>query len=146
MTQKSYYPKAAERSDEWYVVDAAGKNLGRLASQIAAVLIGKHRPEFTPGVDLGDHVIVTNCEQVTVTGTKMDDKMYYRHTGYPGGLKERTLRQMLESHPDRVIRSAVWGMLPHNKMGRQFLKKLKVYSSKEEHPHAPQKPKPLVVD
>lgn len=145
MTQKSYYPKAAERSDEWFIVDAAGKNLGRLSSEIAKVLIGKHRPEFTPGVDLGDYVVVTNCEQITVTGAKLDDKKYYRHSGYPGGLKERTLRQMLDTHPDRVIRQAVWGMLPHNKMGRKLLKKLKVYKG-SEHPHGPQQPKPLAVD
>ena len=145
MTQKSYYPKAAERSDEWYIVDAAGKNLGRLSSEIAKVLIGKHRPEFTPGVDLGDYVVVTNCEQIAVTGAKLDDKKYYRHSGYPGGLKERTLRQMLDTHPDRVIRQAVWGMLPHNKMGRKLLKKLKVYKG-SEHPHGPQQPKPLAVD
>jgi len=145
MTQKSYYPKAEEKSDEWFVVDASGKNLGRLASQIATVLIGKHRPEYTPGVDLGDHVVVTNCGGITVTGTKMDSKKYYRHSGYPGGLKERTLRQLLDTHPDRVIRSAVWGMLPHNKMGRKLLKKMKVYEG-SEHPHGPQNPKPLAVD
>ncbi len=145
MTQKSYYPKAAELGVEWHIVDAAGKNLGRLASQIATVLIGKHRPEYTPGVDLGDYVIVTNCGQITVTGKKMDKKMYYRHSGYPGGLKERTLRQMLDTYPDRVIRSAVWGMLPHNKMGRKLLKKLKIFEG-SDHPHGPQQPKPLLVD
>jgi large subunit ribosomal protein L13 len=145
MTQKSYYPKAAERDDQWFIVDAAGKNLGRMASEIAKVLIGKHRPEFTPGVDLGDHVVVTNCGQITVTGAKLDDKMYYRHSGYPGGLKERTLRQMLDTYPDRVIRQAVWGMLPHNKMGRKLLKKLKIYKG-SEHPHGPQQPKQLVLD
>ena len=145
MTQKSYYPKASELSKEWHIVDAAGQNLGRLASRIATVLIGKHRPEYTPGVDLGDYVVVTNCEQITVTGAKLDEKIYYRHSGYPGGLKERTLRQMLDTYPDRVIRSAVWGMLPHNKMGRKLLKKLKVYKG-TEHPHGPQKPKPLALD
>ncbi len=145
MTHKSYYPKAAELGTEWHIVDASGKNLGRLSSQIAAVLIGKHRPEFTPGVDLGDYVIVTNCGQITVTGKKMDQKMYYRHSGYPGGLKERTLRQMLDTFPDRVIRSAVWGMLPHNKMGRKLLKKLKIYEG-SDHPHGPQQPKPMLVD
>lgn len=145
MTQKSYYPKASDVSREWHIVDANGQNLGRLASKIATVLIGKHRPQYTPGVDLGDYVIVTNCGGITVTGKKMDDKMYYRHSGYPGGLKERTLRQMLDSYPDRVIRSAVWGMLPHNKMGRKLLKKLKVYAG-TEHPHGPQQPKPLALD
>lgn len=145
MTQKSYYPKASDVSREWHIVDANGQNLGRLASKIATVLIGKHRPQYTPGVDLGDYVIVTNCGGITVTGKKMDDKVYYRHSGYPGGLKERTLRQMLDSYPDRVIRSAVWGMLPHNKMGRKLLKKLKVYAG-TEHPHGPQQPKPLALD
>lgn len=145
MTQKSYYPKASDVSREWHIVDANGQNLGRLASKIATVLIGKHRPQYTPGVDLGDYVIVTNCGGITVTGKKMDDKMYYRHSGYPGGLKERTLRQMLDSYPDRVIRRAVWGMLPHNKMGRKLLKKLKVYAG-TEHPHGPQQPKPLALD
>lgn len=145
MTQKTYYPKAGDVVKEWHIVDASGQNLGRLASKIASVLIGKHRPEFTPGVDMGDYVVVTNCGGITVTGKKMDKKMYYRHSGYPGGLTERTLRQMLDSHPDRVIRSAVWGMLPHNKMGRKFLKKLKIYAG-TEHPHGPQKPKPLALD
>ncbi len=145
MTQKTYYPKAGDISHEWHIVDAKGQNLGRLASKVASVLIGKHRPGFTPGVDMGDHVIVTNCGEITVTGNKMDDKMYYRHSGYPGGLKERTLRQMLDSHPDRVIRSAVWGMLPHNKLGRKLLKKLKVYTG-SDHPHGPQNPKPLALN
>jgi len=145
MTQKTYYPKAGDVAKEWHIVDASGQNLGRLASRIAAVLIGKHRPEFTPGVDMGDYVVVTNCGGVTVTGNKLDEKMYYRHSGYPGGLKERTLRQMLDTYPDRVIRSAVWGMLPHNKMGRKILKKLKIYAG-EDHPHGPQNPKPLALD
>jgi large subunit ribosomal protein L13 len=145
MTQKTYYPKAEDITREWYIVDATGQNLGRLSSKIAATLIGKHRPEFTPGVDMGDYVVVTNCGGVTVTGNKLDEKMYYRHSGYPGGLKERTLRQMLDTYPDRVIRSAVWGMLPHNKLGRKLLKKLKVYAG-TEHLHGPQMPKPLAMD
>jgi large subunit ribosomal protein L13 len=140
--QKSYYPKQGDVEAQWYIVDATGKNLGRLASRIATILLGKHRPQYTPGVDLGDQVIVTNCAGITVTGTKLTDKMYYQYSGYQGGLSEATLRRMLRTHPDRVIREAVWGMLPHNKMGRQLIKKLKVYAG-EEHPHAPQKPQPL---
>lgn len=140
--QKSYFPKAAERNGQWYVVDANGQNLGRLATQIASVLLGKHRPDFTPGVDLGDYVVVTNCEKVTVTGGKLLDKKYYRHSGYPGGIKETSLRRMLETYPERVIESAVRGMLPHTKFGRAVIKKLKVYAG-PEHPHAPQNPQPL---
>lgn len=143
--QKSYYPKANEVQAAWWLVDASGQNLGRLASRIAQVLIGKHKPEYTPGVDLGDFVVVIHCEKVTVTGTKLDDKTYYRHTGYPGGLKETSLRRMLDTHPDRVIRRAVWGMLPHNKLGRKLLKKLKVYAG-AEHPHAAQDPQPLELN
>jgi len=140
--QKSYYPKAGEIVDQWHLVDASGQNLGRLATRIAGVLLGKHRPNYTPGVDLGDFVIVTNCEKVTVTGNKLTEKIYRRHSGYPGGLKETSLRRMLRTHPERVIESAVRGMLPHNKMGRQLIKKLKVYAG-PAHPHGPQKPEPL---
>jgi large subunit ribosomal protein L13 len=143
--EKTYYPKAGDINREWYVVDAEGKNLGRLATQIAAVLIGKHKPTFTPGVDTGDFVVVVNCEKVVVTGKKMDDKMYYRHSGYPGGLKETNLKTLLGTFPDRVITSAVWGMLPHNKLGRALLKKLKVYAG-PEHPHDAQQPKPLELN
>lgn len=144
MQQKSYYPKAGDVEGQWYIVDAAGQNLGRLASRIATVLLGKHRPEYTPGVDLGDAVIVLNCGQITVTGTKMTDKTYYRYSGFQGGLKETSLRRMLETHPDRVIQEAVWGMLPHNRLGRQLIKKLKIYAG-SEHPHTAQKPQPLAV-
>lgn len=142
--QKSYYPKQGDVQGQWYIVDASGQNLGRLASRIATVLLGKHRPEYTPGVDLGDAVIVTNCGQLTVTGNKMTDKVYYRYSGYQGGLSETTLRRMLRTHPDRVIQEAVWGMLPHNKLGRQLIKKLKIYAG-TEHPHGPQKPQPLAM-
>jgi large subunit ribosomal protein L13 len=144
MMQKSYYPKQGDVQGQWYIVDASGQNLGRLASRIATVLLGKHRPEYTPGVDLGDAVIVTNCGQLTVTGNKMTDKVYYRYSGYQGGLSETTLRRMLRTHPDRVIQEAVWGMLPHNKLGRQLIKKLKIYAG-TEHPHGPQKPQPLAM-
>jgi large subunit ribosomal protein L13 len=142
--QKSYYPKKGDVQPQWYIVDASGKNLGRLASRIATILLGKHRPQYTPGVDLGDSVIVTHCAEIVVTGTKLTDKMYYSYSGYQGGLSEATLRRMLRTHPDRVIREAVWGMLPHNKMGRQLIKKLKVYSG-AEHPHEAQKPQPLAM-
>jgi large subunit ribosomal protein L13 len=141
---KSYYPKAADISPEWLLVDADGQNLGRLATKVAGLLLGKHKPAFTPGVELGDFVIVINAQKITVTGTKtstkMTTKMYYRHSGYPGGLKAVNLRDQLASHPDRVIRAAVWGMLPHNKMGRHIIKRLRVYGG-AEHPHSPQKPK-----
>ncbi|MEX1143644.1 MAG: 50S ribosomal protein L13 [Anaerolineales bacterium] len=143
--QKSYYPKAGEIVDQWHLVDASGQNLGRLATRIAGVLLGKHRPNYTPGVDLGDFVIVTNCEKVTVTGNKLTEKIYRRHSGYPGGLKETSLRRMLRTHPERVIESAVRGMLPHNKMGRQLIRKLKVYAG-PAHPHGPQKPEPLALN
>lgn len=139
---KTYYPKAGEITQEWYVADANGQNLGRFASKVARVLMGKHKPDFTPGVDTGDFVVVVNCERVVVTGNKLDDKKYYHHTGYPGGIREITLRDQLEKHPDRVIQNAVWGMLPHNKFGRKLLKKLKVYAG-PNHPHDAQSPKPL---
>jgi large subunit ribosomal protein L13 len=140
--EKTYYPKAGEITHDWFVVDANGQNLGRLASKIAHILLGKHKPNFTPGVDMGDFVIVVNCERVTVTGNKLEDKMYYRHTGYPGGLKETNLRNQLDKHPDRVIKQAVKGMLPKNTHGRNLLKKMKVYAG-PDHPHDAQNPKPL---
>ena len=143
---KTYYPKASEIERKWFVVDANGENLGRLATRIAAVLLGKHKPSFTPGVEMGDYVVVINAERVTVTGTrttsKKDSKMYHHHTGYPGGLKSISLRDQLNKHPDRVIRAAVWGMLPHNRMGRSLLKRLKIYAG-PEHPHGMQKPEPM---
>jgi len=143
---KTYYPKKDEIQRSWYVVDANGENLGRLATRIATVLLGKHKPTFTPGVEMGDYVIVVNAGGIQVTGTrtnsKLDTKMYYRHSGYPGGLKTISLRDQLAKFPDRVIRSAVWGMLPHNKMGRHLLKRLKVYAT-AEHPHETQNPEPL---
>ena len=140
--KKTYYPKAGELTYDWYLVDANGQNLGRLASRIAKVLMGKHKPTFTPGVDTGDFVVVVNCERVVVTGNKLEDKNYYNHSGYPGGMKVTKLRDMLATHPDRVIERAVWGMLPHNKYGRKVIKKLKVYAG-PDHPHQAQNPKPL---
>ena len=140
--EKTYYPKASEISQEWFVVDANDQNLGRLAAKIAGVLLGKHKPNFTPGVDTGTHVVVVNAEHIRVTGNKMIEKVYYRHSQYPGGLKAITLRDQLQKHPDRVMTSAVWGMLPHNKYGRKVIKKLKVYAG-PDHPHQAQNPKPL---
>jgi len=137
--QKTYVPKLGDITHEWKLVDANGKNLGRLATQISSILLGKDKPTFTPGVDTGDYVIVVNAEHVTVTGNKLDDKYYYRHSGYPGGLKKISLRDQLEKHPDRVIWQAVWGMLPHNRFGRKLIKKLKVFAG-PDHPHKAQEP------
>lgn len=142
---KTYYPKPGEVEREWFIVDAAGQNLGRLATQVARKLLGKEKPQFTPGVDVGDFVIVINAEKIEVTGNKLDEKYYYRHSGYPGGLKKITLRQQLATHPDRVIQSAVWGMIPHNRYGRKVIRKLRIFSG-EKHPHAAQKPKTLVIE
>ena len=140
--KKTYYPKEGELTHEWYVADANGQNLGRFASKIARVLLGKHKPTYTPGVMTGDYVVVVNCEHIAVTGNKKEDKKYYHHTGYPGGIKEISLGKQLEKHPDRVIRAAVKGMLPKNTYGRNLLKRLKIYAG-PEHPHAAQNPKPL---
>ncbi len=140
IVEKTYIPKASEITHEWYLVDANDQNLGRLATQIAALLLGKTKPDFTPGMETGDYVVVVNAERVSVTGKKMDVKMYYRHSQYPSGLKEISLSQQLAKYPDRVIRSAVWGMLPHNKYGRQIIKNLKIYAG-PDHPHAAQHPK-----
>ena len=134
---KSYYPKANEIQNDWLVVDAAGQNLGRLAAKIAAMLLGKHKPTFTPGQPVGDYVVVINAQQITVTGQKTLEKMYHKHSGYPGGLKSINLRDQLAAYPDRVIRAAVWGMLPKNKFSRQIIKRLKVYGG-AEHPHGAQ--------
>ena len=146
MQQKTYYPKAAEIQREWLLVDAEGKNLGRLATRIAHVLLGKHKPTFTPGVEMGDFVVVVNAQNVTVTGTKTESRLtsktYYHHSGYPGGLKAISLRDQLATFPDRALREAVWGMLPHNRMGRAVLKRLKIYGG-AEHPHGAQKLKAL---
>lgn len=127
---------------EWYVIDATDQTLGRLASRIATILRGKHKPIYTPHVDCGDFVIVVNADKIRVTGRKLDQKFYYRHSGYPGGLKRISLRDQLAKHPERVIQHAVRGMLPKNRLGRRMIKKLKVYAS-PNHPHQAQKPKPL---
>jgi large subunit ribosomal protein L13 len=139
---KTYVPKEGDIVRQWYVVDAAGQNLGRLSSDIARVLRGKHKPMFTPNADVGDFVVVINAEKIATTGAKLTDKVYYRHSGYPGGLSKMTLETMLERHPERVIQEAVRGMLPHNSLGADMLLKLKVYAG-STHPHEAQQPRPL---
>lgn len=139
---KTYWTKEEDVEREWFVVDAEGQTLGRLASQIAAVLRGKHKPTYNPSVDTGDFVIVVNAEKIHTTGRRLDQKKYYTHSGYVGGLKEITLRDQLEKYPERVIQSAVKGMLPKNVLGRKMIRKLKVYAG-PEHPHKAQQPKAL---
>lgn len=141
---KTFNTKPADIQRSWYVVDATGKTLGRLATGIARILKGKHKAYYTPHLDCGDYVIVVNAGKVRVTGRKLDEKFYYSHSGYPGGLKRVALRTQLEKHPDRVIKAAVWGMLPHGRLGRKMFKKLKVYSA-PTHPHTAHKPKKLEV-
>jgi large subunit ribosomal protein L13 len=139
---KTYTVGAKDIEREWYLVNAEGKTLGRLASEIAQVLRGKHKPIYTPHLDCGDYVIVVNADKVQVTGRKLDQKMYYRHSGYPGGIKSISLRNQLQKHPERVLQAAVRGMLPKNPLGRRMLKKLKVYAG-GSHPHQAQQPKVL---
>jgi large subunit ribosomal protein L13 len=139
---KTYVTRNQDVQREWYVVDAAGQTLGRLAARVARILRGKHKPMYSPSVDTGDFVIVVNAEKIHVTGRKLDQKIYYRYSGYPGGLKEVTLRNLLQRYPARVIEHAVRGMLPKNRLGRQMFKKLKVYAG-PDHPHAAQQPKQL---
>ena len=140
--QKTWNAKPGEVAREWYVVDAEGQTLGRLATRIADTLRGKDKPQYTPHTDTGDFVVVVNAEKVAVTGNKMEEKMYRRHSGYPGGLKERPLREQLKRRPTDVLRKAVKGMLPRNRLARQQLLKLKIYAG-PEHPHEAQAPKPL---
>ena len=142
---KTYVATPVERDRNWFVVDATGKTLGRLATQLADTLRGKRKPEYTPHCDVGDFVIVVNAEKITVTGNKLADKRYYRHSGYPGGLRSRTLQEMLDRRPEEVIRKAVRGMMPRNRLARKQLTKLKVYAG-PDHPHAAQKPEPMEVD
>jgi len=142
---KTYSAKPGEVTREWYLVDADGQTLGRLATMIADTLRGKRKPQFTPHVDTGDFVVVVNAEKVHVTGQKLDQKRYYRHSGYPGGLRSRTLREQLERRPTEVLRIAVKGMLPKNRLARQQITKLKIYAG-PEHPHESQNPKPLEME
>lgn len=139
---RTFTAKTAEVKRKWYVVDAEGQTLGRLASKIAPILKGKHKPIYTPHLDCGDFVIVVNAEKVRVTGRKMDQKVYHRHSGYPGGLTSVNLRDQLARHPERVLQAAVRGMLPKNKLGRQMIKKLKIYAG-DSHPHEAQEPRSL---
>lgn len=139
---RTYMAKQGEIPQKWYLVDAEGKTLGRLATRVASVLRGKHRPQFTPHTDTGDFVVVVNADKVRLTGRKLEQKVYYRHSNWPGGLKSVTAKKLLAQHPDRVISYAVQGMLPKNPLGRRLLSKLKVYPG-AQHPHAAQRPEPL---
>ena len=141
---KTYSAKAGDIHHDWLVVDAEDKTLGRLATEIAHRLRGKHKPEYTPHMDMGDYVVVVNCEKVRVTGAKRTDKTYYHHTGFPGGIRSGSFEQLIEKAPERVIQRAVKGMMPRNPLGRAMLKKLKVYSG-PAHPHAAQQPQPLKI-
>ena len=141
---KTYVATPENRQRDWYVVDAEGQTLGRISTRIADVLRGKHKPDFTPHCDTGDFVVVINAEKIHVTGKKRENKLYHRHSGYPGGLRTRTLNEMLARQPEEVLRKAVRGMLPRNKLGRAQLLKLKVYAG-TEHPHEAQQPKPMEI-
>ncbi|PLX66792.1 MAG: 50S ribosomal protein L13 [Denitrovibrio sp.] len=141
---KTYWAKPDEIEKKWFVLDADNKILGRLATEVATILMGKHKPTYTPSIDTGDFIVIVNAEKFAVTGSKMDDKIYYRHSGYLGGLKERTLKEKLEKKPEEVIRMAVRRMLPKTKMGRAMIKKLKIYTG-SEHPHAAQNPEVLEI-
>ena len=141
---RTYSPKAGDITREWYVIDAEGETLGRLATRIATVLRGKHKPTFTPHMDMGDHVIVVNADKVVLTGAKGEQKLYNSHSGYPGGLRSVPFATMLDRRPTQVVEKAVTGMLPKNRLGRQMAKKLKVYDG-GTHPHAAQKPRELAL-
>lgn len=144
MKIKTYSPKQEDIRREWFVIDAKDQTLGRLASQVAVLLRGKHKPMFTPHMDTGDFVIIVNADKIRVTGKKLDQKVYYRYSGYPGGVKARTLREQLARNPEQVIRLAVRGMLPKNRLGRHMIRKLKVYAG-DKHPHQAQQPKPYTI-
>ena len=141
MVDKTYVLKGTQQP-EWLLVDATGQGVGRLATQIARYLLGKHKPTYTPGVDMGDVVVVVNAANLSITAKRLEDKTYYSHSGYPGGLKSVGMKEQMRVHPERVIFAAVWGMLPHNRMGHSIIKRLKVYAG-SEHPHTAQNPKPV---
>ncbi len=143
-TFRTWSPKASEIKRDWLLVDAEGQVLGRFATQVATLLRGKHKPLYTPHMDLGDNVVVINADKIKVTGKKPEQKIYYRHSGYPGGLKAISYRNLHQKHPDRIIRLAVKGMLPKNRLGRRMLKKLHVYAG-PRHPHAAQQPRPYPI-
>jgi large subunit ribosomal protein L13 len=142
---KTYVATPTDRERRWLVVDANGQTLGRLATRVADALRGKRKPEYTPHIDVGDFVIVVNADKISVTGNKLQEKRYYRHSGYPGGLRSRTLEEMMERRPEEVLRLAVKGMLPRNRLGRAQLRKLKIYAG-PDHPHGAQKPEPMEVE
>ena len=141
---KTYSAKAESVERDWYIVDAEGKTLGRLAVEVASRLRGKHKPEFTPHMDMGDYIVVVNCEKIKVTGNKQTDKMYHHHSGYPGGIKSYSFEKLIDRAPERVIQSAVKGMLPRGPLGREMFRKLKVYAG-VNHPHAAQQPQTLEI-
>jgi large subunit ribosomal protein L13 len=141
---KTFIANPEDVQRKWFVVDAEGKTLGRLATQVATILRGKHKPIFTPSVDCGDHVIIINAEKIVLTGNKLRDKVHYTHSGYPGGLKEIKYGDLLKTKPEYALTKSIWGMLPHNRLGRQMIKKLKVYRG-GEHPHAAQLPEKLEI-
>ncbi len=140
---QSYVPKPHEIRRDWVVMDASDKVLGRLATEVARLLRGKHKPEFTPFLDTGDFVVIVNADRIRMTGNKLEDKKYYRHSGKPGSLKVETAKERMDKYPERVVQAAVWGMLPKNRLGRKLLRKLKVYSG-PNHPHEAQQPKNYV--
>jgi large subunit ribosomal protein L13 len=143
--QKTFTPRPTDIEHAWWIVDAADVPLGRLASEVAVVLRGKHKPTFAPHMDGGDYVVIVNAEKVAVTGSKETDKRYYRHSGYPGGLTEKTFEEVRAVHPERIVERAIKGMLPKNRLGRQMNRKLRVYAG-TDHPHGPQNPQPLDID
>lgn len=142
---RTYSPSATEIERAWYVVDAEGLTLGRMASEVARVLRGKHKPTFTPHLDIGDHVIVINADKVVLTSNKAETKRVYRHSGYPGGIRSASYAELLATKPEEAVRRTIRGMLPKNRLGRQMLRKLKVYAG-PQHPHSAQRPQPLVID
>ena len=141
---ETYIPKLNEINQKWLIVDADGQILGRLASEVATILRGKNKPIFTPHMDVGDHVIIINAGKIRVTGKKAKTKKYYRHTGYPGGLRSDSYSDLIKSNPAKILEKAIWGMLPHNKLGKKIYKKLKIYAG-NEHPHEAQKPEKIEI-
>lgn len=141
----TFMAKKEEVKRDWYVIDAAGKPLGRVAAQVATILRGKHKPIYTPHVDTGDYVVIVNADKVILTGKKMENKVYYHHTNYPGGIKSESFESLINRAPEQVFYKAVWGMLPHNTLGRKMIKKLKIYSG-DKHPHEAQQPKALNIE
>ena len=141
---ETYIPKLDEINQKWLIVDADGQILGRFASEVASILRGKNKPIFTPHMDVGDNVIIINAGKIRVTGKKAKTKKYYRHTGYPGGLRSENYSDLIKSNPEKILEKAIWGMLPHNKLGRKIYKKLKIYAG-SEHPHEAQKPEKIEI-